>query len=392
VSVKSDLVSVVVGPGQPGVVPARPRWLRPYAQPILLVLTLLLALAARSGVQTSGSATQFIAILGTIPLALVTVRPMYAWRIAIIVAVLGNFFPVAHATAWAWAPVSVLIYLLTLFAVAATQSLTVAIVTWVASGVVVVYGAVPSNQVGIIILLTLIALGGDQVRRRRKAQAALAAESERGVVLTERGRIARELHDVVAHHMSMIAVRAETAPYRLTDLPDDARAEFISISSAAREGLVEMRRLLGVLRSEGQEADTAPQPSIEDVAELVATSRKAGADVVLTQPDDVGTVPPAVGLTAYRIVQEALSNAGRHAPGASTGVVLERTGEGLSILVRNGPGRRPSPPGGPGHGLRGMRERVTMLGGALAAGAEPDGGYTVRAVLPLTDVPRRKPA
>jgi signal transduction histidine kinase len=383
--VKSDLVSVVVGPGQRGAVPARPRWLRPYAQPILLVLTLLLALAARSGVQTSGSATQFIAILGTVPLALLTVRPMYAWRIAIIAAVLGNFFPVAHATAWAWAPVSVLIYLLTLFAVAATQSLTVSIAVWVASGVVVFFGAVPSNQAGIIILLTLIALGGDQVRRRRRAQAALAAESERGVVLTERGRIARELHDVVAHHMSMIAVRAETAPYRLTDLPEDARAEFISISSAAREGLVEMRRLLGVLRSEGQEADTAPQPSLDDVAELVAASRQAGAEVELTQADDLGTVPPAVGLTAYRIVQEALSNAGRHAPGAATDVYLARADDGLRVLVHNGPGRRPSPPGGPGHGLRGMRERVSMLGGALAAGAEPDGGYTVRAVLPLSD-------
>ena len=167
--------------------------------------------------------------------------------------------------------------------------------------------------------MTIVVLVGDQVRRRRRAQRDLRSAEERSAVLSERTRIARELHDVVAHHMSMIAVRAETAQYRLGDIGEPVRDEFGQISDAAREGLVEMRRILGVLRSDNQETLTAPQPGLSDLADLVETARAAGATLTLETLEDPDGVPPAVELTAYRIVQEALSNAGRHAPGA-TGV------------------------------------------------------------------------
>ena len=286
---------------------------------------------------------------------------------------------------------TVLVYLAALFAAAATQRLGVTVGVWLATCVLVVWETNQNNVAGVIILVTVLVLAGDQVRRRARAQRNLVAEEERGVVLAERTRIARELHDVVAHHMSMIAVRAETAPYRLGEVGPAARTEFGEISAAAREALVEMRRLLGVLRSEQHEALTAPQPGLADLVELVDGARRAGATVELDVADDVPSASPAVELTAYRIVQEALSNAGQHAPGARTTVAVGRTATNLTVVVNNGPAQRldhatagRTAPPRVGHGLLGMRERATALGGELAAGPLADGGFTVRATLPLS--------
>jgi signal transduction histidine kinase len=216
------------------------------------------------------------------------------------------------------------------------------------------------------------------------------------VVLTERARIARELHDVVAHHMSLIAVRAETAPYRLGELPEPARGEFAEISKASREALTEMRRLLGVLRSEGERAPVAPQPSLADLSTLVDGARAAGTPVEFKVEGELTGVPAAAELSAYRVVQESLSNAARHAAGAPVDLVLRRTAEELTVRVRNGPGpagaaasRRagPADPASePGQGIRGMRERVTMLGGHLSAHPTAEGGFEVRATLPLGEL------
>ncbi len=170
---------------------------------------------------------------------------------------------------------------------------------------------------------TAAAVAVDSVGSRRRAQQALAGQAEateleraRRAVLEERARIARELHDVVAHHMSLIAVRAETAPYRLAGLPEPARAEFGSLSGAAREALADMRRLLGVLRHD-EPAGRSPQPQLPDLPALIETARRAGMAVELSAPPALDQVPAGVGVCAYRIVQEALSNAGRHAPGAA---------------------------------------------------------------------------
>ena len=145
------------------------------------------------------------------------------------------------------------------------------------------------------------------------------------------------MHDVVAHHMSLIAVQAETAPYRLDDLSEGTKEEFAALSAAAREALNDVRRLLGVLRSDGP-AERAPQPKLADVATLVEASRRAGVSIDLSMPADDGTaISHAVGLCAYRIVQEALSNAGRHAPGAWVQVAVERDPDVLRLDIVNGP-------------------------------------------------------
>jgi signal transduction histidine kinase len=197
--------------------------------------------------------------------------------------------------------------------------------------------------------------------------------------------MARELHDVVAHHMSLIAVRAETAPYRLTGLPESARAEFSSLGEVAREALTEMRRLLGVLRHD-QPAALAPQPQLADLPLLIDATRRAGASVELSLPSAPGPVPAGVGVCAYRIVQESLSNASQHAPGAPITVSVIHDSGAILLRVANGPGGHPGPSGNehrPGHGLTGMHERVALLGGSLSAGPAPDGGFVVAAVLPL---------
>src|SRR5581483_8357387 len=151
---------------------------------------------------------------------------------------------------------------------------------------------------------------------------------------------------------------------------EPARDEFTSISAAARPALAEMRRLLGVLRND-EEASRAPQPQIEQIEDMVATARNAGITVDYTPADAVNSVPQSIGVCAYRVVQEALTNASRHAPGGVVTVQLVRNDDGLRIEVVNGPGRTNvarDGDAGPGQGLTGMRERASLLGGALTAG------------------------
>jgi signal transduction histidine kinase len=237
-----------------------------------------------------------------------------------------------------------------------------------------------------------MAITMDRVGSERRARQALADQAEqteleraRLAVLEQRTRFARELHDVVAHHMSLMAIRAESAPHRLGALPEPVRAEFGSLSESARQALADMRRLLSVLRSD-QPAAHAPQPGLEDLPGLIGAARQAGMTVELSVPPTLGQVPPSAGMCAYRIVQEALSNAGRHAGGAPVAVSVGCNAGTVTLQVTNGPGD----PGGqradghrPGHGRTGMRERVQLLGGSLSAGPTPGGGFVVSAVLPL---------
>jgi signal transduction histidine kinase len=242
------------------------------------------------------------------------------------------------------------------------------------------------------ILFTATAIAVDSLSSRWRAQRTLAAQNKRieleqarGAVLRERTRIARELHDVVAHHMSLIAVRTETAPYRLSGLPGPVRAEFQALSGEARAALADMRRLLGVLRDD-QPAALAPQPQLSELPMLIDAARRAGVLVELSVPTGLDQVPAGVGVCAYRIVQESLSNASRHAPGSAVTVSVDQEASTMLLRVANGPGGPAGVPGGgrrPGHGLVGMRERVALLGGSLSAGPAPDGGFVVSAVLPF---------
>jgi signal transduction histidine kinase len=239
----------------------------------------------------------------------------------------------------------------------------------------------------------------------RKAGHALAQqvaqtehEEARRAVLEERARIAREMHDVVAHHMSMIAVQAETAPYRLgdpsgttpTNLTERTVAEFTSLSAAARAALTDLRRVLGVLRSD-EAPERRPQPQLGDVPQLVEATRRAGVPVELSMSIGDDYVPASVGLCAYRIVQEALSNAGRHSPGSDVAINIERDQRLIRLQVTNGRSPSADPTAASqaserreGHGVTGMRERVALLGGSLSAVSTQDGGYAVSATLPLT--------
>ncbi|MGW5193462.1 sensor histidine kinase [Kribbella sp. NPDC004138] len=248
-----------------------------------------------------------------------------------------------------------------------------------------------SSLITMAVLSAAAVVVGDLLRSRAETNRRLAeqetiskaerAERER---LQERARIARELHDVVAHHLSVVVVRADSAPHRLPDVPDAVRAEFTGIADEARASLTEMRRVLRLLREPVQHTgELGPQPGLDQVAELVESTRRAGADVQL-----VGEVPsgfdPAVELTAYRVVQEGLSNAVRHALHAAVEVaVRRRTGE-LEVTVQNEKPPRPVVPApGSGHGLTGMRERVALLDGTVSAGPTPEGGYLVHALIPV---------
>ena len=258
----------------------------------------------------------------------------------------------------------------------------------------------------------------------------LVAVQREQAVMRERARIARELHDVVAHSVSMIAVQAETAPYTMRELSPEAKDGFTEIARTAREALVEMRRLLSVLRADAQaEPESAPQPRLDRLPELVEQHRGAGGRVDMRVQGEPRPLSTTVELSAYRIVQEALTNARRHAPGAEVRVelaylpdrlavrvvddgasastmVLDRDGAAARTAVldpaeavgtgRAGRTRVESPPSGVpggGHGLVGMRERATMLGGRFSAGPSPEGGFVVEAELPLTreETPTRGP-
>ena len=205
----------------------------------------------------------------------------------------------------------------------------------------------------------------------------------------ERARISRELHDVVAHHISMIAVQAETARLATPGMPTAGAQRLSAIGDTARAALTEMRRLLGVLREDTETvtAERKPQPGLQQLNDLLDEARNAaGTGARLIVRGALDTLDPGVELAAYRIVQEALTNARRHAPGAAVDVELHYAGDELRLRIRdNGPGPPSSPPApGPehGHGLLGMRERAAAVGGELRTGAAPGGGFLVEARLP----------
>ncbi|WP_433490630.1 sensor histidine kinase [Nocardia grenadensis] len=208
-------------------------------------------------------------------------------------------------------------------------------------------------------------------------------ERARRTILEEKARIARDLHDVVAHHMSLVVVQAQTAPYRVEGVNDAARAEFESIGATAREALNEIRGLLGVLRSDGQLAEHAPQPTAADLDALFVGAARAGVDLTWSVDGNLTAIPDTVGSALYRIVQESLANAGRHAPGAPVRVTIACTGE-VDLTVVNGPGGSAAGGGTGGHGIPGMQARALAVGGRLDAGPAADGGFRVHARLPLT--------
>lgn len=379
--------------------------------------------------------------------------PVLAVRLPVVAIVISlvssaaGILATAHTTGfvWPWTVTATLSLSFTLIVIGLRHSWVGLIVLWSASAAlgagslllvvpdgvtgalsnVITTASVTAGVAGIAALIRLWLTG----RRQLAAERRLGAEElAKRTELEDRNRIAQELHDVVAHSMSVISVQATTARYRLTDLDDRSLEEFDSIAGSARQALTEMRGLLTILRG-GRDAETAPQPTIEDIPSLVSATRGTGAHVDLEFGLGSGEVAPTTGLTAFRVVQEGLSNALRHAPGAPVSVTIRPVvgadgRSGVEVIVVNGVASdrviggegvgssaagegvgapedysAPRSPGvgggvgggdvrlshlGAGFGLRGMRERVEGLGGTLAVGPTPEGGFAVTAVLPLS--------
>jgi signal transduction histidine kinase len=363
---------------------------------IAAVLTTAAVLeSGRSGGPLSQPVALVLGVLATAPIAVIRRYPFIA--ISLVLTANAAFVVLGRLS---WSVAGVAGWLLTLAAcpviwprrrAAATIALTEVAVLL---GVTGLNGNVtPWDATAAEALAVLAAWGaGEMVRARRQnaAEQAAVAEQvrdlrERAVVARERASIARELHDVVAHHVSMIAVRAATAPYAVPGLPEPGRAAFDEIADEARTALTELRVVLGVLRSpDGSTAGSAPQPRIADLTCLVDRMTSAGMDVRLAVTGPVRPLPGSAELCCYRIVQEALTNAGRHAPGAAVRVTVAYQEETLNCLITSSagpPATRPGP--GRGYGLTGLRERVALLRGVFEAGPDDDGCFTVRAVLPL---------
>jgi signal transduction histidine kinase len=219
-----------------------------------------------------------------------------------------------------------------------------------------------------------------ELRARAEGAEADREERIRAATADERARIARELHDAVAHAMSVMVMQAEAADELLDRDPARARIAIERVQRVGREGLGEMRRLLGVLRRDESPA-LAPQPGVSSLQALADEVSATGLPVRLTVEGEPAALTAGVDISAYRIVQEALTNALKHA-GASGVEVLLRYGESLELEISDD-GDGPSPPGENGHGLIGMRERVALYGGSFDAGRSPSGGFHVHATLPI---------
>lgn len=221
--------------------------------------------------------------------------------------------------------------------------------------------------------------------RREEAASAERArildEQARAAVATERGRVARELHDIVSHNLSVVVLQAAGARAASEHADFDAADTLEKIEESGREALVEMRRMLGVLRADGAEAELTPQPSLQDIPTLVDSVRRTGLSIDADCQD--AEVPPVIGLSAFRIVQEGLTNVLKHAGHARTEVTVHVEKEAVIVRVADNGQGSAAQSNGSGHGLTGMRERVALLGGELRVGPRPSGGFEIDARLPL---------
>ncbi|WP_053175603.1 sensor histidine kinase [Nonomuraea sp. SBT364] len=383
-----------------------PRWLGllPFDRVDLaragdLVLAFLIFIATASDPQPwrgSGSLGQFLpyvaAVAFSLPLVLRDRRPLIAWRIA------AGLIPLVT---WAtdrgsgdplpYTMPAILCYLLVIYAVAVRcdRRITMAVL---ALSVLAVWILHRNSTPIAVTMLAVAVLFGYNVRVRRSATDRLVQEERRTqeavsaqAVLEERARIARELHDVVAHHMSVIAIQAEAVPLRAAGDPAQLEAGLAEIRGLSLDAIAQLRQVLGVLRDQDGRTGTAPQPGLDRIDDLIANARATGLSVLVRRPDSLDGLPPAVGLSAYRIVQESLSNAMRHAPGATVMLDLGRDERAVRLHVTNGPGSAPPGEPGAGQGLVGMRERAALLGGTLDAGPVPVGGFQVTAILPVDE-------
>ncbi|MGX1567610.1 sensor histidine kinase [Streptomyces sp. NPDC055506] len=271
--------------------------------------------------------------------------------------------------------------------------------TTVLTGTAMAAGSLPwyaQENLGIVAWAGIGATAGDAVRSRRAFIQAIRERAERAErtreeearrrVAEERLRIARDLHDVVAHHIALVNVQAGVAAHVMDKRPDQAKEALSHVREASRSALNELRATVGLLRQSGDpEAPTEPAPGLDRLDELAGTFRNAGQRIEVARTDQGTALPAAVDLAAYRIIQEALTNVQKHAgPHAKAEVSVVRVGPNIEITVLDdGSGEDADPGSGGGHGLLGMRERVSALRGTLTTGPRYGGGFRVHAILPV---------
>jgi signal transduction histidine kinase len=358
----------------------------------MLLLAIGLALAALLQIALFGDAEQrgsaiLMNLIGTLPLALAPRRLLPAAALVTLATCVEISDPEASVT------VAALVAQLSLAYLVASRRHRLASIA-LSLPLLVVAVSAPTGNKGLLVLVLVVAaqVFGDARRQRGQAIAerdatrqAMADTLREQAAMDERARIARELHDVVAHHVSMVAVQAETARLTTAGMPQEGRDRLAAIGDTARDALTEMRRLLGVLRSDQAEPERAPQPGLARLDELLDDARAAGTTVRLMVRGPVVALAPGVDLTAYRIVQEALTNAGKHARGSTAWVRITGGPDGgLHVSIRNRKSLRatadPALPGA-GAGLLGLQERVALAGGTLVHGPDESGDFVVDAEL-----------
>ncbi|GIE36599.1 hypothetical protein Ait01nite_096440 [Actinoplanes italicus] len=363
----------------------------PTVATAVLGATGLVEAVARSG-DTSGTLppAAVLALCGTLPVYFLTVRLNAAAAVisgsVLIALVIGEQPVVAALVALAWA----------LHQVGARRPYRTGlffVVPFVVYAVTPIETRPGGELLGAALLVVAagaLTAGGLRQSRTRTAdrQAATGALTDMAhayAAREERARIARELHDIVAHHISLISIQAETARLTVRDLPADGAARLLAIGETARQALTEMRRVLGVLRDDaGTEPEQLPQPGLDQLITLVDHDRATGGSRArLVVRGASRRLDPGLELTAYRIVQEALTNARKHAPGAAVDIEVGFHPDRLHLHVWNTWGDGRDEPSEEGFGLLGMRERVALAGGTLRTGHSRTGGFVVEAVLPV---------
>lgn len=387
---------------------SRPRWLAWLPHVVLgyaaIPCGVLTGMQLNDHYGVFGAAVLGLSLLTSASVLLSMFRPIAAWWLGLVTTALIAWVIHDHVgpgQSWHWTAAGPFTFapLILMVALRVPPRVTVWVIgiTLALSGLADAVLRPPQSQTitaGVAILFAFVGILGYALRATRLARGKLVEqeslteeERARRTLLEERSRIARELHDVVAHHMSVISIQAQVAPHLVENPSEELKENLAGIRENALEALTELRRVLGVLRSENPD-DPAnphhPQPTLAELDGLVDNVRGAGLDVTTAIAGIRRPLTPGVELTAYRIVQEALSNCLRHAPGSQVEVGIAYGPRELHLCIANTVPARPAPPSqGAGHGLLGMRERAGMLGGELAAGPRPDGGYEVSAVLPM---------
>ena len=405
-ALRSDLRRVAADPLPPL---ASPRWLAPLPH-ILVVLY-----AALSFVALRGDSRPVIVLSAVQAAAVVAamLSPVLAWWVVTSVMVVGAL-AIGVPYPWSGATIAALAGVLFLLALRARPAVVVAALTAsMAAGLTTALADIHNHSPGapwtvavfytnigqVVTICGLAALLGGVRRVRRLAHTRLAAreqisaeERARRTLLEERARIARELHDVVAHHITVINVLVGAARTTMTDDPGRAQEVLVTAERTAREAMTEMRQLLHVLRAEEAEAsENHAEVGTANLPGLVEQASRSGVPARLEVTGTAVPLPTAVDHAIYRIVQEALTNTRKHAPGARASIRLSYLGDAVEVEVLDDGSANPVDDGVPGYGLGGMAERVALCGGELQTGRRPEGGFRVYARIPVEPVAPERP-